>query len=365
MQLKNGLQILLIIFSCTLIVNCKENGGDTPGGVTTTPLDPTDPATPPTPGVVVEAAGFNIKVAPTTGQSYYIHKSGDFSKGCTVANDATLLADKDISCYVETEELEGIFSGINMVLNVPSTVCTYVKHMPYFYFGRSYGDGPTAVTADFDVDGKFLSGTVTPPLLGQLSGAGVPLCVYDHTSDQGPNCCTGTYQITRTSNKGSTDPNKPETVTVETGVSWNGKAGNCAAGTGADTAPRGANSNMPLGVIIDNLNGTSVTYATGGGLLKPAQSVYYANYYTSTLPAALSGGSPYYEWTCLDDAFEIKSRIRVQIREWNAMSEFLLKSAGDPDSVGTESGWGTPFNDFQDWDDIMANGDYFPGLNTD
>ena len=52
-------------------------------------------------------------------------------------------------------------------------------------------------------------------------------------------------------------------------------------------------------------------------------------------------GYPYFTWSCLDKAREIKHRIHLLIREWNTQEEFnrfkeTRGSRGDPDEVGEE-----------------------------
>ena len=55
----------------------------------------------------------------------------------------------------------------------------------------------------------------------------------------------------------------------------------------------------------------------------------------------LPGGQPFFVWSCLDKAKEIKHRIILLIREWNTQKEYnkfkeTSGSSGDPDIVGAE-----------------------------
>jgi hypothetical protein len=345
--------LLTIVFGCS-----KDDNGSA-----TLPSNPDVP----TPGVISATAGFNVKPNPPKGTRYYMHKEGDFSESCTVPSTATAYADKDIMCLLEVEELEGVFHGLDMVLNVPPSMCTYVEYYSYFYFGLEPGVGPTAATVRFDKDGQYVSGALTGPG-GQIDAGGKVLCNYDYQAlDGGPNCCTGKYDLTTITNFGSVDPDFPVTTITQANIPWGGLPGNCVAGAGS-TQPRFKADNMPLATIYFKPNGFSESFTTGGdSLQKGVGSKHFANYFSGVPPAAFNIGqtyeaNPYYSWTCLDSAHEVKYRIRVMAREWNEMSEFNLKEAGDPDTGGVEPDWGSGINDWGDWLDNVLSGNNFPGM---
>lgn len=317
------------------------------------------------PGVIDANGGFNVKVNPPTGTNYFIHKAGDFDAGCVVSSSETVYANKDITCLIEVEELEGAFNGISMVMNAPPAMCKYVHYYPYIYFGEDYGVGPTAATVRFDKNGTFVGGSVTGP--GYLTSKGEVACNYSYEEGD---CCVGSYTKTTVNNFGSTDPDLPPTTTVET-VEWGGKPGNCAV-TPAEEVIKDENFNFPMGIYYFSTSGFNKEFATKKrSVVDSLSSQYYANYYTGTAPAVFKfttaptgypTGHAYYQWTCVDDAEDVVARIRVQIREWNDIDEFLLEASGNPDTTGTETDWGTPINDFDDWLDVFTNGDYFPGI---
>jgi hypothetical protein len=352
-RIKWPLYILLALF--TVVVGCEsEDDSDSSSSGSVVP------------GVVDANGGFNVKINNPTGTNHYVHKDGDFEAPCMVASNETSFANQDITCIVEIEELAGANTGVKMVLNAPPGMCKYVWHKPYYYFGLNYGVGPNAGTVRFDKEGTFVGGSVTGP--GYLTAAGEIACDYDYTPAEGPNCCYGSYSKTTVNNFGSVDPEFPVTSTTET-VSWTGKPGNCAAGSGAGTAPRDTQLNLPVGQYFPGTTGFNKEFDTGQrAIIDNDSSLYYANYYTGTAPTALKQagtypGNPYYTWICFDDAEETVARIRVQIREWNEDSEFELEAAGDPDTSGTEPNWGTPVNDFPDWLDIVTTySDIFPGM---
>jgi hypothetical protein len=318
------------------------------------------------PGVIDANGGFNVKINNPTNTDHYIHKAGDFTAECSVASNETNFANQDITCIVEIEELAGANTGVKMVLNSPPGMCKYVWHRPYFYYGLDYGVGPTAATVRFDTGGTYVGGSVSGGP-GSIKSDGTVVCGYDYSALQGPDCCTGTYSKTTVSNFGSTDPDLPQTSTTET-VSWTGKPGNCAAGSGVATAPLN-DDGIPMGVFHYGGSGFNKEFETAPrSVIDGDSSLFYANYYSGTAPAAFKLASttyranPYYTWICYDDAEEIVARIRVQIREWNETSEFDLGSTGDPDTTSTEPNWGAIINDYDDWLDVFTNGDLFPGM---
>jgi hypothetical protein len=351
-RIKWPLCVLLALFS--IVVGCESEDDDdssTSGSVV--------------PGVIDAAGGFNVKVNPPTGVDYYIHKSGDFDSSCSVAANETSYANQDITCIVEVEELTGAANGIKMVLNSQPGMCKYVWHYPFFYFGEDYGQGPTAVVANFDAAGNFSAAAVAAGPVSSITGAGTfgpdgsVRCNYDYSTDEGPDCCYGDYTLRTIT---------PTSDTTET-KSWTGKPGNCVSGSGGVTAPRYTPTNMPLGYYYPSKVGYNEEFDTGKTkIINPIDSsLFYANYYSGAAPAAfkLAGtypGNPYYTWMCLDDASEIVARIRVQIREWNSAAEFELEASGDPDATGAEPNWGDAVNDHQDWLDVITGGDGFPGM---
>ncbi len=351
-MLRINLSLCLLLALFTLVAGCEsedESDSSSNGSVV--------------PGVIDANGGFNVKINNPTGTDHFIHKAGDFTADCSVASNETSFANKDITCLVEVEEFAGAASGIKMVVNSPPGMCKYVTYSPYFYFGLDHGTGPTVVVANFNADGGFISAgsSITGP--GIFSSSGTPICNYDYSSSDGPDCCYGDYTlqtITPTSN-----------TTVS--ASWSGKAGNCAAGAGLKLTTQDEDDNMPMAQYYYSGTGFNKEFPLDPRTAVDGDSsLYYANYYSGTAPAAFKladpdfRGSPYYSWTCYDDAQENVARIRVQIREWNEVEEFELEAAGDPDTSGVEPNWGTNVNDYRDWLDMTTTFlDAFPGMPAD
>ncbi len=310
------------------------------------------------PGVVDANGGFNVKINNPVNTDHYIHRSTSFDTACAVASNETNFANQDIICIVEVEELAGANTGVKMVLNAPPGMCKYVWHLPYYYYGRQHGTGPTAIVANFDADGNFVSAgsSITGP--GTFSSTGEATCNYNYSAAEGPDCCYGSYTLR------TVTPTSDTTTTQE----WTGKPGNCAAGSGKISAQLSKEQNLPMGKYYFGGSGFNQEFDTGErSIIDSDSSLFYANYYSGTAPAAFMLASsypanPYYTWVCLDDAEEVVARIRVQIREWNESSEFELGATGNPDTTGTEPNWGMSVNDFRDWLDIFTGGDGYPGM---
>lgn len=345
-SLSSCIGITLLLLSITA---CKKEETVVP-----VPLTP-DPAAP-TPGVIDKTGGFNIKVNPPSGANYYIHRKNDFDKLCVVKSDETNNTEKDIECIIEAEELEAKYHGIKMVANIPPEMCRYFTYTPFYYFGLPYGSADGAeVTLNYNADGVFQSGSSTDPNI-QITAGGEPRCVFDHTKRDGPNCCTGEITLKTITDGGP--------ATIENRF-VGGMPGNCVAGPGM-RMPRSSSNGMPMSTITFVKDGASVEFEVEPTIsMANSEAYFYANYRLPATPLPMAwmvGSHHYYRWTCYDDAKEVKARISVQIRDWNEMSEFLLKGLGDPDTGGTEPFWGTEYNDYWDWDDIVSNGDGFPGM---
>jgi len=362
----------LMLTAALAFLGCKSN-------TTSTNIDlpvvdtPTDPDVP-TPGVIDSTGGFNIKVKPPTGTNYYIHQEGDFTKKCVIDKSATTLADRDLTCTIEVEELEGAFHGIDMVLNAPPDMCEYVEYYPYFYFGYNYGSGPANVAMNYDIAGNlasaiFTDGSGNPTTGAHINTQGNLVCDFDYTgnSPAGPNCCDGTYGITVTKNFGSTDPvGFPISSTHTDNVPWGGKRAACATGAAMSTVQLDTLTGLPRPTIYFSPDGFSQTFSVPSTISLTDLSLYWANYFTGAPPTPMKvggspAGNPYYQWLCLDDAYEVTARIRIMIREWNEIKEFAKGASGNPDTTGPDPLFGFDVNDLYDWADM---GNAYTGIPT-
>ncbi|MEK6705486.1 MAG: hypothetical protein AABZ06_06835 [Bdellovibrionota bacterium] len=317
-------------------------------------------------GTIDNNAGFyviardecNNSTWPDYKTRFSTHKDGDFAAPCTIKSDST---SKDITCIIETEELDLYSCGVKIQHNVPSDMCTYFLSTPYYYLAYAAGAGPLLFSYDIDINNSLTNIDVNdsgsnPQPNGGIDAGGNPYCNYDYTSSSGPNCCTGSYNLII--RKWDADKVDYGEASISKGT-WNGSTANCLTGPAMDTQPKNS-AGWPKSLIyaVEN-QGLNSTYDVAAPMNKERTPIYAANYYTGTKPAPVY--NPYYEFSCLDRAFEIKARIRVQIREWNEVAEFEKGASGNPDTTGTESDFsGESKNDFPDWDDYGKS--TYPGF---
>lgn len=338
--------------------------------------------------IVIDEGKFFLELNHPSYLSYKLHSSPtDFSKKCEVTASSTG-ADRFIDCYIEVEELDLMFNGLDWSLSASNT-CEYVTYTPYFYLAAPSGIGPNNVFVQINAAGVVTSTT-------NASQDGSPVCPFDYSffNSSAPNCCLGKYLMT-TAAAGS-----PTTTSTR---SWGGSVGNCITGAGvqdpksSDNIPRtiyyGTNdvngsgiqikksyksiiaeepkiiSAMDVSPTTDGINDIVGTFATGS-------IHYFANAFTpstgwddpgtvpvETSPQALDNGNRAYQFTCLDSAHEELARIKIFVRKWNTKSfiseanvanYFYPRRGGTPDPGETLQP-SSPLNDYFGWDDIRSS----------
>lgn len=310
--------------------------------------------------------------------TYKNHAVASFTTECKVDSSS---ATKEVSCLAEVEELDLAFHGATVAVNVPSGSCDYVyASLPYYYKWKP-GFGPSAYTVDTTAGGAPVV-TITNGALGGFNGE--PYCIYDYSdknnplskNGKGPNCCQGTY--TRTDISPPAVAGGANTVSI-TNQEWGGRAGDCIDGPAKSLMPSNS-AGYPKSLVYHTKQAafqqefamTSTMDSEGRGNYYTANYFDPADHPTNGVPMAFSeidytgfgatygiipATNPYYEFSCLDKAFELKSRLRLMIREWNTEAQFDLGATGDPEASGAE---GAPFtgydnNDFADWADLLDN----------
>ncbi|HPI40684.1 MAG TPA: hypothetical protein PLJ21_07755 [Pseudobdellovibrionaceae bacterium] len=321
------------------------------------------------------SAFFYVHGKSTEGININTHEASSWDKKCQVDLDDPDYADRDIYCTVEIKELDLYHQGLQLQYNVPSSnKCVYVKFYPYFFYQFKPGVGPGFVYKTINLDGSITITSTGGDAGGAITNVnGLPVCGFNYTGlypDSGyPNCCLGTYTLQ------TTDLNAPpgEQTTTDSGFEWGGDLGSCLGGAGKDHYPSKVQK-FPR-PYIERLGGstTGTTLENKYTISAPIQleygtNIHIANYLSnpSSPPAAFAAPSSfstyvpnmYYDWICLDEAEEQYARIRVSVREWNLSSEFIKKSAGDPDSSGTETDWADDINDRWDWTDYIGWGGF-------
>lgn len=291
-----------------------------------------------------------------------IHKgTSTFTEECKAE------AGEDITCIVETDELDLYYYGTGIAFNVPPDMCEYVTHTPYLFYGLSVGNGSSIITVD-TVGTQTGSDLNNDGDLGDANELDDPTkCQYDHSPD-GPNCCEGTYRrINRTWNGAAYDIDS-----TTTGNSWGGDASLCIDG------PAKYISEWPKDKKGIPYSKTLWTYGVGSLLeyqiFAPSRTesggprnsnVFGASWYDIAdhgggAPTAYLSGD---EIACKDRDGELIARINLFVREWNTKAAFdaMTDNPDDHSLGGFEDAPFTaePNNDRADWKDF---GNGYPGL---
>jgi hypothetical protein len=260
---------------------------------------------------------------------------------------------------VDTEELDLFHSGVTLQHNVPSDMCYYLSRIPYYYEKFQMGSGPGFVRLDTDQNGNVGEDTNSDGVVDQP----VATCQYDYASQNGPNCCLGTFtRVTRAWN--ATNLNY-DVVDVTPNIGWGGVPGECLGGAATKNWPKTPDG-WPYRVYthIDGEGVNDVWSVEAPIKFHAASNVFVANWFD---PVDHLGGpplpaiEPYYNFACLDRAHEVIAEINVMVREWNTMRDFEARV--DFPTKHSEVGFEDPpfnllpKNDFWDWKEF---GNTFP-----
>ncbi len=353
--------------------------------------DNTTPTTPPIgsiavgPGNAMLGMTIGMKLAPNNAYAYTFHKTAEsWTTPCTIT-DTSATAVRDIFCTMEAKEFDLAFNGVILKINIPPDMCSYVGFDPYYFYSWQAGQGPDFLSYDVSANGSVIAGSVVAKYGGPTGTDassvvffkdGSPSCIYDHTNDEGPNCCYGKYSGVVRNFDTTTGTFQSSTIDDK----WGGAASNCLSGPAVEVNSGKDINGFPLGFIYYTENvGISAEYSIAPRIGKQTSSVGIANQFVSSdyplnnpnVPTAFlvpRGDpavdkkeflpNPYYTIMCFDRAKEIKARLRLLIQEWNVDSEFAKQGTAnaDPDTVGTEESF-PPFdkNDFFDWKDFAYN----------
>lgn len=315
-------------------------------------------------GNTTEPVNLAVQVVKPAGSTMILHPASDWTAPCQISLDAP---STDLYCFLEANEFDLYMLGAKLTYQIPSSICSYGRFIPYHYYQFPPGTGATSVTVT-STDGG------APVLLSSGASAGVtttlfgmvPQCSVDYSPLGGPNCCEGTYNLLTV----YVDTVTPLTTSTQTQGKWGGKASNCLTGPAVDSQAKDKDG-YPL---------ASVYYLYGKNLSKSytltapndkgfVTNVYLANYFSgdatyslASAPLPMRGpnttayraGQPLYELQCLDHNEDLVHRINILVRSWSKQSEFLAH--GDPTAAGPQ---GIPFN-FSDYFDRAG----WPGTGT-
>lgn len=181
-------------------------------------------------------------------------------------------------------------------------------------------------------------------------------CPWDYSSVEGAeNCCYGDYGLFTYDGAESTN----------TDPSWGATEayGSCFRGPGMDNVDSKNAFGLPSFVqTLVPTAGLQASFDVAAPDSKFDEQIYASNYFdvadhtgatsvrsgvhgtSITAPILSAFGYPVFEIDCLDHAYELKSQIRIQIRDWNLSSEFAKFQAGtsaDSDSEGLSDPYGT------------------------
>ena len=338
MQRNSMLALVLVLAGLGACKKSSDSSTPTPTPTpTTTPAYTTD--------------DFWMDATVNAGMTYYIHEAADWTKACKILGSDSAT---DMTCILEMEELDLYVKGVTLNYHVPSDTCAYFTERPYYYWAWEPARGPRAVTLTIPA-GPVLVTSAGNGAKATVSYNGSSLaCGADYTSQTGPNCCYGDYALTTNDTTAGSS-----TTTL---ASWGSSFTGCISGPATATQPK-TTYGIPK-TTISYLNNASYdgSYIVSGPLDKDLLSLaYIANYFVGppydigSAPTPVQGpvlgtvpsGNPYYEYTCIDHAGDVRHRIRLFIRAWSKDSEFAKKSAGDFVSYGVE---GIPFTDQQTFD---------------
>lgn len=274
---------------------------------------------------------------------------------CAVSRGARREA---IDCVLDVNELDLNALGFAVDVVAPDSLCDFILYEGFLFENWEVGTGPELVSFTVEADGT---------LSHEMNSAkGEPRCEYDYSWQYpkaygAPNCCGGGYTLRITS---------AETGEIsESSQQWNPELGRCYEG--------GAYYYKDVELSADGFplaewfyiggKAESKRYEFDGISEQHLTNLPLANYWdpqdhAGDMPAAHRGAYsvPYYRWSCVDDAEEIRAVIRLQVREWNEESEYDVD--GDSDTTGTEPDWGTPINDLEDFADRTPDAVSFPEL---
>lgn len=353
-------KIIFSLISMALLTNCSGGASSSSfGSPTSSALSPEGPSGA-SDGVSV-ATDFYIAVDPTINTIAHVHKKDTYSSKCSITPGAN---QSDLTCIIDIPEAEIYMNGVSLVHHLPPNMCRYLRRTPYWFYNKEIGTGPSSISISriykdgvldsfsCSVDGSPVSTSCNGFSEVTINPANLDVkCNYDLSWTQnGTNCCLGTYSLTVDDTKNITAPISSSNSVSTTANSWGGNAANCTGGVSKEIWPyTGAVSGLPLSVVDKSRSGldAALTMKPPIETISTRTSINISNYFTpvththdgfvsaatSTLPyfidpiddrsgSAVTSGHESYEYECLDEAFETLHRIRVYIREWDTYQDF-------------------------------------------
>lgn len=278
---------------------------------------------------------------------------------------------ENILCWVEVEENDLFYVGVQFTLDIAAGNCDYIGYQPFSFY--QYQPGRTVETY-FSVSCGCDSGCV------EIAGVPPP-CQYDYSVTGGPNCDTGS--IMHNTKAWSEDSDTNSCVLVSDTNSTSLCGGDFDACINGPVTDLGVKEQI---VFIDNgeySNTWEISSPNSKGLFTNKYIANYAQFcaendtefdaieYSNYAKYRAPGNepvldplrkSPFYYFTCYDKALDVKARIRVMVREWDTefdSSNAYVEQSGpvaQMDSDALEQEDLGPFNDYSDWDNARVDG---------
>ena len=348
---------------------------------------------------------------------------------CTLAKSTLAAATDtiDIHCFLEGEELDLWENGVNFKFNVPPGLCEYVTYSPFSFWNFPVGQTFYSETVN-EVAPECVTCTGQPGSTCPASNADdEPYFRFDYTNpyNSAPNCDMGLIVRTSVTWAVADAENFPGVCTSTASdpqeIEAGGNFADCVGGPGKDFLLDA--QGMPVDVIYNGAkNGFNEEFKIAAPQDKNLSNLnYYLTNYTKVCSQPLSTRltedykyqsryiveygydsstnrletyadytnesswrvldpfkfayansgarafvpNPFYEWSCLNKAREVKARFRVSIRDWNKTFNYADTSAEinkinptNLDILGaetetTDGGSVGRLNDIRDWDDLI------------
>lgn len=328
---------------------------------TATNLSSTSSTPSPTPypvGVISDSAGFTVTPMLATGVDYYWHQQSSFSAtNCKIDQSDSVTT--DLFCILDVPELDLYFNGVTFDYNVPTTMCTYASVKLYTYWG--YQPPPATYSPVLTTTASNCAGTSQGM---HYNGSSIDACPYDYSKEGGPNCCEVPMTVNCTPASTAVPSPTPSSFTV-----WgSGTVSKCLSGPGMSHTISG----YPVTTIIKTENtGTNASVTIPAPIGTYSSNIPIANdylpfgtsYTMSTTPytAAFFPDTTnprtdfrYYEFACMDAAYDYAKRIHIVIRSWDQIANWTAQSnpytdpTQEPDAI-------SPYHDFKTWTDVINN----------
>lgn len=345
--------------------------------------------------------------ADTSGtKSFLTHKVGDYktNRACRInANDIKNYdptdplthAGLDIGCNIEAEEMDLYYTSLKMSAMLGPGICEYVSFTPYAFWKYQ----PIKTKRTINVLNDCVNAGNTLNALSELPKP-EDYCEGDYTDPNepgAPNCDTGEITaVVWTSTGGSGGACD---IPTPQAIKCGGKKAACLAGpvtsviTSLEDLENGINGqwvesysaglkkewtmNSPFQSLdatnLRNANGIANNACTDSRADASAWDDLTHSTYPSRSPFAGTGPftgpsapNAFYEFNCLDAAYDSKARIRVTVRDWdrsfkinNRITEVVpglavpvLAASSRLMNSTTTTPLGVPWNNRDDWDDI-------------